>query len=289
VTSQADAIAVHYRTARVDGLDIFCREAGPVDAPTILLLHGFPSSSHMFRDLIPRLADRFHVIAPDYPGFGYSATPSPSEFAYTFDHVADVIETFLAAKQLAHYALYLQDFGGPIGFRIATRQPHKVRALIIQNANAYEDGVSATVRDIVIAPYKHRTAASDARLATFFERPATEAQYYVGEPDPSLVSPDAIEHAQWGVDRPGNKAIQLELHANYGSNVERYAEWQRYFRDSQPRTLIVWGKGDEVFLAAGAEAYKRDLRDVELHMIDAGHFALETHGAWIAEQIRRFL
>jgi pimeloyl-ACP methyl ester carboxylesterase len=281
--------ATHHRKLNVDGLDIFYREAGGPVAPALVLLHGFPTSSHMFRDLIPRLADRFHVIAPDYPGFGYSSTPSPKEFAYTFDHLADVIEKFLAAKQLTSYALYLQDFGGPVGFRIATRQPERVRALIIQNANAYEEGVSDAVRDIVVAPYKRRTAESDARLATFFERPITEAQSFVGEPDPSLVSPDAIEHAQWGMDRPGNKAIQLELHADYGSNVGRYDEWHQYLREHQPRTLIMWGQNDKVFLPAGAEAYKRDLREVELHMLDAGHFALETHGAWIAEHIGRFL
>jgi pimeloyl-ACP methyl ester carboxylesterase len=276
---------IHYRTATVQGVEIFYREAGSPDLPTILLLHGFPTSSHMFRDLIPLLADRYHLVAPDYPGFGYSARPTPAEFLYTFDHLADVMEGFVDALGLTRYSLYMQDFGGPVGFRLATRRPRQVRALIIQNANAYEEGVSSGVKDVVLRIWKERTPETEARLRELFELPVTKRQYLEGVPDPTRVSPDAWEHAQWGMDRPGNKHIQFVLHANYGSNVERYPEWHDYFREFQPPTLIVWGRHDFVFLPAGATAYSRDLKDVELHMLDAGHFALETHVAEIADFI----
>jgi pimeloyl-ACP methyl ester carboxylesterase len=279
---------IHYRTATIQGVEIFYREAGNPDLPTILLLHGFPTSSHMFRDLIPLLADRFHLVAPDYPGFGYSARPTPAEFAYTFDHLADVMEGFVDALGLTRYSLYMQDFGGPVGFRLATRRPRQVRALIIQNANAYEEGVSSGVKDVVLRIWKERTPETEVRLRELFELPVTQRQYLEGVPDPTLVSPDAWEHAQWGMDRPGNKEIQFVLHANYGSNVERYPEWHDYFRKFQPPALIVWGKNDFVFLPAGAEAYGRNLAHVELHMLDAGHFALETHAGEIADFMLEF-
>lgn len=289
-TSSAHAAPtdIHYRTADVGGITIFYREAGDPTSPTILLLHGFPTSSHMFRDLIPLLADRFHLIAPDYPGFGYSARPKVGEFDYTFDHLADVMEGFVDAVGIQQYALYMQDFGGPVGLRLATRRPQQVRALIIQNANAYDEGISSGVRDVVLRIWKERTPETEARLRTLFELPATKRQFLEGAKDPALVSPDAWEHAQWGMDRPGNKEIQFALHANYGSNVDHYAEWHAYFRKYQPPTLIVWGKGDFVFLPAGAEAYRKDLKHVELHMLDAGHFALETNAAEIAGFIRGF-
>jgi pimeloyl-ACP methyl ester carboxylesterase len=279
---------VHYRSATVQGVEIFYREAGSPDLPTLLLLHGFPTSSHMFRDLIPLLADRYHLVAPDYPGFGYSARPTPGEFVYTFDHLADVMEGFVDALGLTRYSLYMQDFGGPVGFRLATRRPRQVRALIIQNANAYEEGVSSGVKDVVLRIWKERTPETEARLRELFELPVTRRQYLEGAPDPTRVSPDAWEHAQWGMDRPGNKDIQFVLHANYGSNVERYPEWHDYFRKFQPPTLVVWGRNDFVFLPAGAEAYGGDLKHVELHMLDAGHFALETHVAEIADFILGF-
>lgn len=289
LTQAARAAAeIHYRTVDVGGVAIFYREAGNPRSPTILLLHGFPTSSHMFRDLIPLLADRFHLVAPDYPGFGYSARPKTSEFNYTFDHLADVMEGFVDKVGLTRYALYVQDFGGPVGFRLATRRPQQVRALIIQNANAYDEGVSQGVKDVVLRIWKERNAETEARLKELFELPVTKRQYLEGAPDPSLVSPDAWEHAQWGMDRPGDKDIQFALHANYGSNVERYAEWHAYFRKVQPPTLIVWGKGDFVFTPAGAEAYRQDLKQVELHMLDAGHFALETNASEIASFIRAF-
>jgi pimeloyl-ACP methyl ester carboxylesterase len=279
---------IHYRTVEVTGTQIFYREAGSPTSPTILLLHGFPTSSHMFRDLIPLLADRYHLIAPDYPGFGYSSRPKVSEFDYTFDHLADVMEGFVDTLGLKRYALYMQDFGGPVGFRLATRRPQQVRALIIQNANAYDEGVSAGVREVVLRIWKERTPETEARLRELFELPATKRQYLEGAADPSLVSPDAWEHAQWGMDRPGDKEIQFALHANYGSNIEHYEEWHAYFRKYQPPTLIVWGKGDFVFTPAGAEAYRKDLEQVELHMLNAGHFALETNASDIVGFIGGF-
>jgi pimeloyl-ACP methyl ester carboxylesterase len=287
-SAHAASSEVHYRTVDVAGIEIFYREAGSLHSPTILLLHGFPTSSHMFRDLIPLLADRFHLIAPDYPGFGYSARPKVSEFNYTFDHLAGVMEGFVDSLGLKRYALYMQDFGGPVGFRLATWRPEQVRALIIQNANAYDEGVSSGVRDVVLRIWKERTPQTEARLRELFELPVTKRQYLEGAPDPSLVSPDAWQHAQWGMDRPGDKEIQFALHANYGSNVERYDEWHAYFRKFQPSALIVWGKGDFVFTPAGAEAYRKDLKHVELHMLNAGHFALETNASEIAEYIRGF-
>jgi len=287
-SAQAAANQIHYRTADVAGVEIFYREAGDPKSPTILLLHGFPTSSHMFRDLIPLLADQYHLVAPDYPGFGYSARPKVTEFNYTFDHLADVMEGFVDTLGLKRYSLYMQDFGGPVGFRLATRRPDQVRALIIQNANAYDEGISSGVRDVVLRVWTERTPQTEARLKELFELPVTKRQYLEGAPDPSLVNPDAWEHAQWGMDRPGDKEIQFALHANYGSNVEHYEEWHAYFRKNQPPTLIVWGKGDFVFTPAGAEAYRKDLKNVELHMLNAGHFALETNAAEIAGYIRRF-
>jgi pimeloyl-ACP methyl ester carboxylesterase len=280
---------VHHRTVTVDGLDLFYREAGPRHAPTILLLHGFPTSSHMFRDLIPLLAAHYHVVAPDYPGFGYSSTPTVNEFAYTFDNLTDVIERFTNAIDLPSYALYCQDYGGPVGFRLATRHPQRVTALIIQNANAYKDGVTDLFQNVVLRLWTERTPETEATVRTLFELPITKKQYLDGAEDPSLVSPDAWTHAQWGMDRPGNKDIQYALQANYGSNVERYEEWHAYFREHRPPTLVMWGKGDFVFAEAGAHAYKRDLPNAEVHILNAGHFALETHTPEIAAAAIAFL
>jgi pimeloyl-ACP methyl ester carboxylesterase len=274
----------------VAGLEIFYREAGPRDAPTILLLHGFPTSSHMFRDLIPLLSDTFHLVAPDYPGFGNSATPGPAEFEYTFDHLAEVMEGFVERLGLQRYAMYVQDFGGPVGFRLAARRPERVAALVVQNANAYEDGVTEVLRSVVLRAWTERSPETLAGLRPLFELPSTKRQYLQGVADPSLVSPDAWQHAQWGMDRPGNKDIQLALHANYGSNVERYEQWHDYFRRHQPPTLVVWGKGDFVFSEGGAHAYARDLKTIETHVLEgAGHFALETHAPEVARHIREFL
>ena len=282
--------ATRYHVQDVAGLEIFYREAGPRDAPTILLLHGFPTSSHMFRDLIPLLSDTFHLVAPDYLGFGNSATPGPAEFEYTFDHLAEVMEGFVERLGLQRYAMYVQDFGGPVGFRLAARRPERVAALVVQNANAYEDGVTEVLRSVVLRAWTERSPETLAGLRPLFELPSTKRQYLQGVADPSLVSPDAWQHAQWGMDRPGNKDIQLALHANYGSNVERYEQWHDYFRRHQPPTLVVWGKGDFVFSEGGAHAYARDLKTIETHVLEgAGHFALETHAPEIARHIREFL
>lgn len=281
---------IHYRTADVQGLSLFYREAGAPEAPTILLLHGFPTSSHMFRDLIPRLADRYHLVAPDYPGFGYSSCPAVAEFKYTFDHLTGVIEAFTDQLGLDRYLLYLQDFGGPVGFRLAARRPKRVQGLLLQNANAYAAGMTAEIHDWLLALSKDRSPAARAKAVPVFELPYTRRQYLEGVADPGLVSPDAWEHAQWGMDRAGNKDIQYELHADYASNFDRYEEWHAYFRQHQPPTLVMWGAGDFVFGVPGARAYQQDLRNCELHILEgAAHFALETHAAEIAALIREFL
>jgi pimeloyl-ACP methyl ester carboxylesterase len=279
----------HYRIASVDGLDIFYREAGPRDAPAILLLHGFPTSSHMFRDLIPLLEDRYHLIAPDYPGFGYSSTPSVTEFEYTFDRLAAVIQRFTDVIGIQRHAIYAQDFGGPVGFRLAAARPERVSALIIQNANAYAEGVTDTLREILLRLHRERTPEMRAKARELFELPYTKKQYLEGVEDSTLVNPDAWQHAQWGMDRPGNKDIQYELHANCASNFDKYDEWHAYFRKYQPPTLVMWGTGDFVFGVPGADAYKKDLKTIELYFFNTGHFALETHAREIAQHIRRFL
>jgi pimeloyl-ACP methyl ester carboxylesterase len=281
---------VHYRTIYVDGVEVFYREAGPAAAPTILLLHGFPTSSHMFRDLIPLLADRYHLVAPDYPGFGNSSAPAVSDFDYTFDHVAQIIEQFTDAVGLKSYSLYVQDFGGPVGFRLAARRPSRIQALIIQNANAYAEGMSDQVHSLLGRLATDHSTEMKAIAAALFELPYTKRQFLEGVEDPSLVSPDSWQHAQAGMERPGNKAIQYAMHANYASNFAKYEEWQAYFQRSQPPTLVIWGKGDFVFGVPGALAYKKDLKTVEVQVLDgAGHFALETHSRIIAELIDRFL
>jgi pimeloyl-ACP methyl ester carboxylesterase len=280
---------IRYRSVEVDGMNIFYREAGDEKAPAILLLHGFPTSSHMFRELIPLLCDQYYLVAPDYPGFGYSDAPPVDKFAYTFDHLTDIIAHFADAIGLLRYSLYMQDFGGPVGFRLAVRHPEKVAALIVQNANAYDEGVTEALKTVVLRAWTDHSEEAAAQLRTLFELPITKRQFLEGAPDPSLVSPDSWTHAQWGMDRPGNKEIQFVLHANYGSNPERYEEWHEYFRRYQPPTLVVWGQGDFVFAQEGALAYRNDIPEAEIHLIDAGHFALETHSWEIAEYIRGFL
>jgi len=280
----------HFKTIKVDGLDIFYREAGNPARPTILLLHGFPTSSHMFRDLMPLLAIRFHLIAPDYPGFGGSSCPDPKDFDYTFDRLAEILVKFTDALELTSYALYLQDFGGPVGLRLATQRPERVTGLIIQNANAYIEGVTPELTAILTRLYEERTDEMRAFAAQLFELPYTKRQFLEGVADPSLVSPDAWNHAQWGMDRPGNKEIQYLIHANYASNFKRYDEWHAFFRKCQPPALVVWGKGDFVFGVPGARAYQKDLDNVELHILDeAAHFALETHSNEIAGLIVKFM
>jgi pimeloyl-ACP methyl ester carboxylesterase len=280
---------VAYRTVKIDGLDIFYREAGPKDAPTILLLHGFPSSSHMFRNLIPALADEFHVVAPDYPGFGYSSAPPADKFDYTFDNLADVVEKFTQKVGLKTYALYVQDYGAPVGYRLAVKHPERVTALVVQNGNAYDEGLDNDFWKPLKAYWKDRTDKNAGPLRKFLTLEATKWQYTNGVRNAESISPDAWTLDQMFLDRPGNANIQLALFYSYGSNPEQYPKWQSYFRKHQPPTLIVWGKNDVIFPAAGAEPYKRDLKTLEYHLLDTGHFALEEDGDKIAELMRAFL
>ncbi|TWU61686.1 Haloalkane dehalogenase [Crateriforma conspicua] len=279
---------VHHRTDTVDGLEIFYRESGPADAPTIVLLHGFPTSSHMFRNLIPGLSDRFHVIAPDYPGFGNSSMPSVDQFDYTFDRLADVIGHWLDQREIKRYSLYLMDYGAPVGFRLAVRHPDRVQSLVIQNGNAYEEGLG-TFWDPLRAYWKDRNGKTAEPLKEFLKLDGTRWQYTHGVRDVSKISPDNWRVDQPLLDRPGNQAIQLQLFYDYGSNPKRYPAWQAYLRKHQPPTLIVWGKNDEIFPASGATPYQRDLPDAELHLLDTGHFALEDRGERIAQLMRDFL
>lgn len=282
-------LQVRYRTVTVEGLDIFYREAGPQGAPTVLLLHGFPTSSHMFRNLIPALADRYRVIAPDYPGFGHSSAPPVDQFEYTFDHLAQVIEAFTDQLGLSRYALYIQDYGAPVGFRLATRHPERIAALIVQNGNAYDEGIDNEFWVPLKAYWADRSEANARPLRQAFTLEAIRGQYVDGVRDPEAISPD-----NWQVDfpllnRPGVPEIQLALFHSYGSNVALYPQWQAYLRQQQPPTLIAWGRNDPIFPAAGAYPYQRDLRDVEFHLLDTGHFALEEDGPAIAGLIRSFL
>ena len=277
-----------HKTVKVDGLDIFYREAGRRDAPTILLLHGFPTSSQMFRNLIPALADRFHLVAPDYPGFGHSSAPSVEDFDYTFDNLAAVIDKFTQKLGLDRYSLYVMDYGAPVGFRLAAKHPERVQALIVQNGNAYEEGLEK-FWDPLRAYWKDRTEANAKPLRDFLTFQGTKWQYTHGTRNPAALSPDTWTADQYLLDRPGNKEIQLQLFYDYGSNPPLYPEWQAYLREHQPPTLVVWGKNDTIFPASGAHPYKRDLKTIEFHLLDTGHFALEEDGDLIARTIRRFL
>jgi pimeloyl-ACP methyl ester carboxylesterase len=277
-----------YRTVSVDGLKVFYREAGNPKSPVVLLLHGFPTSSHMFRELIPALADRFHVVAPDLPGFGFTEAPDRKTFKYTFDHLAEVMERFTEALGLSRYALYVFDYGAPVGFRLAVRHPERITALISQNGNAYEEGLSDGWNPIQ-AYWKDPSTENRSALRAFLTPETTRWQYTHGAPDPERLSPDA-----WTLDsallaRPGNDEIQLDLFGDYKSNVALYPKFQQYFRTKRPPLLAVWGKNDPFFLPAGAEAFKRDNPDAEVHLLDAGHFALESRGPEIAAIIRDFL
>jgi pimeloyl-ACP methyl ester carboxylesterase len=279
---------VHHRFIKIDGLDIFYREAGPRSAPAILLLHGFPTSSHMFRDLIPRLAVRYRVIAPDYPGFGQSSTPARATFAYTFDHLARVMDEFTGRVGLTEFTLYVQDYGAPIGFRIATAHPERIRGLIIQNGNAYEEGLTS-FWDPLRAFWAHPTGENRRAIARNLSLEATHWQYTNGARDVTLISPDTWMHDQALLDRPGVRDIQLDLFYDYRNNLRLYPAWQSYFRAHQPPALIVWGKNDAIFPPVGARAYRRDLKNVVFNLLDTGHFALEEQGPAIADKILAFM
>ncbi|MEG4396702.1 alpha/beta hydrolase [Microcoleus sp. BROC3] len=277
-----------FRTVSIDGLDIFYREAGSRDNPTILLLHGFPTSSHMFRNLMSALADRFHLVAPDYPGYGNSSMPAVDEFDYTFDRLAEIVEKFITAIDLKKYSLYVMDYGAPVGYRIAAKNPERVEALIVQNGNAYEEGLREFWNPIK-AYWQDRSPENADKLRPFFTLETTKWQYTNGVRNPEAISPDTWNMDQLFLDRPGNVEIQLTLFYSYGTNPPLYPQWQEYFRKYQPPTLIVWGKNDYIFPAEGAYPYQRDLKDVEFHLLDTGHFALEEDGEEIANHIRQFL
>jgi pimeloyl-ACP methyl ester carboxylesterase len=276
-----------YKTAKVDDLDIFYREAGPRDAPTIFLLHGFPTSSHMFRNLIMRLSDEFHLVAPDYPGFGNSSAPPVDAFDYSFDHIAEMIEKFIQGLQLKRFSMYLQDYGAPIGFRIATKHPDWIEALIIQNGNAYEEGL----KDFWIpikAYWQNRSKENEAAMRKLLTIDATKWQYTHGVRNVEAISPDNWLVDQPLLDRPGNDKIQLQMFYSYRTNPPLYPQWQEYFRKHQPPTLIAWGKNDQIFPADGAHPYKRDLKNIDFHLLDTGHFALEEDYELVAELISNF-
>lgn len=279
---------VHYRTATVDGVGIFYREAGPADAPVVLLLHGFPTSSHMFRNLIPALADRYRVIAPDYPGFGESDAPDHTQFAYTFAHYADLMDGLLGELGATRYAMYVMDYGAPVGYRLALKHPERVSALIVQNGNAYEEGLGA-FWDPIKAYWADGSAEKREALSVLVAPETTIFQYTDGMSDRARISPDNWRHDQPLLDRPGNKDIQLDLFRDYGTNVPLYPDFQAFFRAQKPPTLIVWGKNDKIFPAEGAAPYLRDLPDAELHLLDTGHFALEDRLDEMVPLIRTFL
>jgi pimeloyl-ACP methyl ester carboxylesterase len=289
-TAMAEAATpvTHYRTADIDGVSIFYREAGPADAPVVLLLHGFPTSSHMFRNLIPALADRYHVIAPDYPGFGESAAPDHKQFAYTFAHYADLMDGLVGKLGVNRYALYLMDYGAPVGYRLAIKHPERVSALIIQNGNAYEEGLKK-FWDPIKAYWADKSDAKREALAFLVKPETTKFQYVDGVSDVTRIDPDNWGHDQPLLDRPGNKDIQLDLFLDYGTNVPLYPKFQEFFRERQPPALIVWGKNDTIFPADGAYPYKRDLPKVEFHLLDTGHFALEDKADEMIPLIHDFL
>ncbi|MFC9895439.1 alpha/beta fold hydrolase [Nocardia sp. NPDC127579] len=281
--------AVQHHTVQIQGHTIFYREAGDPTNPTIVLLHGFPSSSAMFRNLLRDLGDRYHLIAPDHLGFGRSAMPPVTEFDYSFDKLTEITSELLDTLGIGEFALYIQDYGAPIGLRIAGRNPERVTAIITQSGNAYLEGFTP-FWDVLFAHAKDR-AANEAEVRKLLELDATRWQYQHGVPEDrlGLISPDTWTLDQAYLDRPGNKEIQLQLFWDYQFNLDGYPAFQKYFAEHRPPVLITWGKHDEIFGAEGARAYLRDLPDAELHLLDAGHFALETHGAEIAELIREFL
>ncbi len=280
--------AIHYRTVEIEGQEIFYREAGNEKAPTVLLLHGFPTSSHMFRNLIPDLAKRYHVIAPDYPGFGQSSMPAADEFDYTFDHLASLMEQFIEEVSLERYSLYLMDYGAPVGFRIAANHPERIDSLIIQNGNAYDEGLRE-FWDPIKAYWADSSEKNRDALRGLLTSDATRWQYTEGVRDVTAISPDNWLIDQRGLDREGNQEIQLDLFLSYGSNPPLYPEWQAYFREHQPPTLLTWGKNDPIFPEEGAHPYRRDLKNLEFHILDTGHFALEEDGDVIAGLISDFL
>jgi pimeloyl-ACP methyl ester carboxylesterase len=287
VTARAP-ITTHYRYATIDGVKVFYRESGPADGPVVLLLHGFPTSSHMFRNLIPQLADRYRVIAPDYPGFGQSDAPDHEKFAYTFGHYADIVDSLMGKLGANSYAMYVMDYGAPVGYRLALKHPERVTGLIVQNGNAYDEGLRE-FWDPIKAYWADGSTKSREALSGLVTLATTKFQYTDGVKDLSRVSPDNWVIDQAGLDRPGNKDIQLDLFYDYRTNVPLYPQFQSMFRERKPPTLIVWGKNDKIFPEEGAHPYLRDLPNAELHILDTGHFALEDKLDEMAPLIRSFL
>jgi pimeloyl-ACP methyl ester carboxylesterase len=284
----ASPVTVSYQTAVVDGVKIAYREAGSPQNPKLVLLHGFPASSHQYRNLIPALADSFHVVAPDYPGFGNSDMPDPATFAYTFDRLAEITAKFLKQKGFDRYGLFVQDYGGPVGFRIVTRNPDALEWLIIQNTNAYEEGFTEAWAGLRNALWKNRTPETEQAVAGLLELDTIKAVYLHGHKHPELISPD-----NWNMDfrfmeRPNARRVQMDLFYDYRTNVALYPQWQKFLRESQPKTLIFWGQDDIFFTRQGGEAYLRDLPQAEMHRLDSGHFAVEDCLEHIATNIERF-
>ena len=278
-----------YKTVTIEGLDIFYREAGSPDDPTILLLHGFPTSSHMFRNLIQVLSDRFHLVAPDYPGYGNSSMPSVEEYDYTFDGIAQIIDSLTEKLGLYKYSLYMMDYGAPVGYRLAVKHPERVESMIVQNGNAYEEGLREFWDPIKAYWMEKSKENGDVLRNSLLTIEATKWQYTNGVRNPETIAPENWFHDQYLMDRPGNKDIQLQLFYDYGSNPPLYPDWQAYFREYQPPTLIAWGKNDYIFPEEGAHPYKRDLKNIEFHILDTGHFALEEDGDKIAHLITCFM
>ena len=279
---------VHYKTTRINDLDIFYRDAGPQNAPAILLLHGFPTSSNMFRNLIPRLAGSFREIAPDYPGFGQSSMPDHNSYPYTFENYADIVDKLAEQLGVSNYSVYVMDYGAPVGYRLALRHPERVQALIVQNGNAYDEGLRE-FWDPIKKYWNDATPENRAGLHFLVEAKATRWQYENGVSDLTLLDPTTWALDQIGLDRTGNRDIQMDLFYDYRTNVPLYPDFQNFFRKNQPPTLIVWGKNDFIFPPEGAAPYGRDLKNLETHLLDTGHFALETHCEEIASRIETFL
>jgi pimeloyl-ACP methyl ester carboxylesterase len=272
----------------IDGLDIFYREAGDKNKPALLLLHGFPSSSHMFRDLISDLKNDYYLVAPDFPGFGQSSAPSPKDYIYSFDNLATTIDHFIDALGLKKFSLYVQDYGGPVGFRIASHRPELIQALIVQNANAYNEGLGEATKPLVDY-FNNPNPETEKEVRGFLTLAGTQWQYTDGAEDVSAINPDSYIMDQYYLDRPGNDEIQLALFRNYATNLVLYDSWHSYFRKYQPPTLVISGKNDQIFIAPGAEAFKRDIKAAQISLLNGGHFVLEEHHAEAAALIKRFL
>jgi pimeloyl-ACP methyl ester carboxylesterase len=279
---------IEHKSVKIDGVNVFYREAGPANAPVLLLLHGFPTSSHMFRNLIPLLADRYRVIAPDYPGFGQSDAPVHTAFAYTFAHFADIVDELTVKLGASRYSMYVMDYGAPVGYRLAIKHPERVQTLIVQNGNAYVEGLGA-FWDPIKAYWADGSQSRRDALNDLVTLETTKFQYTDGMGDVARISPDNWVHDQALLDRPGNRDIQLDLFRDYGNNVPLYPAFQAFFRERRPPTLIVWGKNDKIFPEPGAHPYRRDLPDAEMHILDTGHFALEDKLDVIAPLMRDFL